>query len=372
MFNNCSFKRRPTRVEISFPALENNVSLIKSIIGNRKIMGIVKANAYGHGLVEISRQLEKLGIEYLGVAYIEEAVYLRKKDIKIPILVLGAIDNSQIPIFIKNDVNITGSSIEKLEKISEVASKMGKKAKVHLKIDTGMGRIGVQWDRKEEFLKKAYSLKNIEIVGIFSHFADSPMDIQFTKQQLERFQSVLGYIEKNFHRPEIVHMANTGALSNSFEESFFDMVRPGLLIYGYSQNPKIQKLLEPVMSFKTKISYFKVLGKDSSVGYDRKYYTKEQTRIVTLPVGYADGYPRSLSNKGFVYLREKRYPVIGNVCMDQVMVNIGKEGEAYVGDDVELWGENISLHEISKQSNRCLWELLSGISERVPRIYKNK
>jgi alanine racemase len=329
-------------------------------------MGIVKANAYGHGLVEISKKLQSLNIDYLGVAYIEEAIYLRENGINLPILVLGAIDNTQIPLFLKNDIDLTGSSIEKLEQISKEAKALNVKARVHLKIDTGMGRIGVQWDRKEEFLEKAFSLPNLDIVGIFSHFANSTDDIEYTNEQLRRFNIVLKYVEKRYKRPALIHLANSGAISNNRRDTFFDMVRPGLLMYGYSFNPEIQKFLKPVMSFKTRVSYFKVLEANMSIGYDRTYFTKERTRIVTIPVGYADGFPKHV---GYVYINGKRFPVVGRVCMDQAMVDIGNDGIAYVGDDVELWGENISLFEVSKYTDRSIYELMSNVGERVPRIY---
>ena len=366
MFQSPIFKNRPTRVEISLSNLENNISVIRDHIGNTKIMGIVKANAYGHGLVEISKQLQTLNIDYLGVAYIEEAIYLRENGITIPILVLGAIDNSQIDLFLKHDVDITGSSIEKLEHISNIAKELNIKAKVHLKIDTGMGRIGVQWNRKEEFIDKAFTLPNIDIVGIFSHFADSTNDMEYTNEQLSRFNMVLEYIDERYKRPPLVHFANSGAISNNIHDSFFDMVRPGLIMYGYSCNPDIQKLLKPVMSFKTKVAYFKVLDENQSVGYERTYFTKEMTRIVTMPVGYADGYPK---NSGEVYINGKRFPVVGRVCMDQTMVDIGSEGESYVGDDVELWGEHISIYGVAEASGRATYELMSNVGERVPRIY---
>ncbi len=366
MFQSEIFKDRPTYAEISLPNLEHNISVIKNIIGNTKIMGIVKANAYGHGLVEISKKLQNLNIDYLGVAFIEEAVYLRENGITTPILVLGAVDNSQIKLFLKHDIDITGASIEKLEQISQIAGELKLKGKVHLKIDTGMGRIGVQWDRNKEFIDKAFTLPNIDIVGIFSHFANSKEDVEYTQEQLKRFNAVLDYIEEKYYLPPLIHLANSGAISNNLKDSFFDMVRPGLLMYGYSYNPEIQKLLKPVMSFKTEVSYFKVLDANESIGYDRTYITKERTRIVTIPVGYADGYPK---NNGEVYINGKRYPVVGRVCMDQAMVDIGNEGEAYVGDMVELWGENISLFDVSVSTGRSLHELMSGIGERVPRRY---
>lgn len=369
MFKSNIFANRPTRAEIYLRNLDNNISVIRDIVGDRKILGVVKANAYGHGLVEISKRLEKLKIDYLGVAYIEEALWLRKNKIKLPILVLGAVENNQIHLYIKNNIDITGSSIEKLESISKTAKRLKKKARVHLKFDTGMGRIGVQWDRKEDFLKKAFSLDNLEIVGIFSHFADSYDNPEFTNLQLKRFTEILDFVKDKYHLPPLIHLANSGALSRNLASSFFTMVRPGIMMYGYSLDEKVQRRLKPLMIFKTKVLYFKVLEKGQSVGYARTYLTKKRERIVTLPVGYADGYPRSLSNSGVVNINSKKFPIVGRVCMDQCMVSLGDKGEAYVGDDVELWGEKIKLQNISKQSERSMWDLLSNITERVPRKY---
>jgi alanine racemase len=376
MFTSKIFENRPTRAEIYLKNIDENIKVIKRIVGKRKILGIVKANAYGHGLVEISKRLQKLKIDYLGVAYIEEAVYLRENGIKIPILVLGETDDSQLDPYLKHDVDFTGSSIEKLEKISRRAKKLKKTAKVHLKIDTGMGRIGVQWDRKEEFIKKAYTLPNLDIVGIFSHFVDSYQDPKFTTIQLKRFNEVLKYIELNYKLPPLIHLANSGAISRNLESSFFTMVRPGIMMYGYSLNRNLQKKLKPVMHFKTKVLFFKVLEKGNSVGYARTYKTKEDERIITIPVGYADGYSRDLSNKGWVYINNPKYkqsknifPVLGRICMDQMMVGLGTDGTAYVNDDVELWGENIKLWEVSKWSGHSMWDLLANVTERVPRRY---
>ncbi len=365
---------RPTHVEVNLKNLSHNLSVIRERVGKRKVMGIVKANAYGHGLVEISKHLEKENIDYLGVAFIEEAIALRKSDIKTPILVLGGLDNNQIEMFLENDITITGSSIEKLEAISTKAHELNKIAKVHLKIDTGMGRIGVQWNRAEPFIKKAFDLPNIEIEGIFSHFISSSLDLDLTKKQLERFNSVLTIVDKYTDREKlIVHLSNSGAIANNLEDAFFDMVRSGLSLYGYSPIEDFQKKLKPINTFKTKVSYFKVLEKGSTVGYDATYKTKERTRIVTLPLGYADGYARSLSNKGKVIIRDREYPIVGRVCMDQCMVDIGPDGEAYNGDDVLLWGNddknNIDLWEVNKTANRSIYDMLCGISQRVPRVY---
>jgi alanine racemase len=365
---------RPTKVEINLKKLSHNLNVIKDEIGNKKIMAVVKANAYGHGLVEISKHLEKEGIDYLGVAFIEEALVLRKEKIKTPILVLGGLDNDQINMFLENDITITGSSIEKLKAISTRAKKLKKVARVHLKVDTGMGRIGVQWDRVKPFFEVAFQLPNINIEGIFSHFVSSSLDLKLTKVQLERFNEALRVLDNYTDRDRlIIHLSNSGGIANQMENAYFNMIRSGLSLYGYSPISKFQKKLKPIMTFKTKVSFFKVLEKGSTVGYDATYVTKGRTRIVTLPVGYADGYARSLPNKGRVIIRGKEYPIAGRICMDQCMVDIGSNGEAYNGDEVLLWGNDeknsIDLWEVSKLADRSIYDMLCGISQRVPRVY---
>ena len=369
--DNILFSNRPTKAIINLSHLKNNLTVAKSLIGKRKIMGVVKANAYGHGLVQISKALEN-EVDYLGVAYIEEALILRECGIKSPILVLGAVHKEQIDDYILNGIEITGSSIEKIEAVSKRAKALKKKARIHIKIDTGMGRIGVQWDRVETFLKELFEsslLENIEIVGIYTHFSSAGTDKDFTKKQNDRFKKVLKGFSKYINLNNIlIHTANSSTVANYSKDFLNDIVRIGLLLYGYSDNPKIQKKLKPVMTFKTVVSYFKVLEKDCPIGYNQTYVTKERTRIVTLPVGYADGYPIEFSNKGSVFLNNSLYPIVGKICMDQCMVDIGN-GEAYVGDEVELFGGNISLWNLCKRSIKSPYTLLTGISERVPRVY---
>jgi len=364
------FSSRPTRAIINLSNLEYNLSLLREIIGDRKVMGVVKANAYGHGLVEISERLEEKGVDYLGVAYIEEAIILRESGIKTPILVLGAVIEDQIEKYIKYKIEFTGSSFEKLKKIDEVSRKSGVKAKVHIKIDTGMGRIGVQWDRVDRFIEEILKLNNISIVGIFTHLSSADSSIEYTQLQLERFEKVLVKFQNTFDTDSmLVHYANSSCVANFKDIDLKDMVRVGLLLYGYSDNEILQRRLKPVMSLESAVSYFKVLGKDSPLSYGMEYITKEQTRIVTIPVGYADGYPVDFSNKGKVYINGIVYPVRGRICMDQCIVEIGK-GECYVGDNVELIGKDISLWELCKGTNQTPYTVLSGISDRVPRIYR--
>jgi alanine racemase len=374
-----TYKDRPTRAEISLGNLRNNLSVVRSLIGDKvKIMAMVKANAYGHGLYEISRELIKNGVEYLGVAFLEEGMFLRKCGIKAPILVLGAINADQISDFIKNDIEITSSSIDKSKAIAEVAKKLGKIAKVHLKIDTGMERIGVHWYNAEKFIEQSYGLDSIDIKGVCSHFAKAETDADFTSQQLSRFESVLKIMGKRELMPALIHIANSAGIINH-KNSHYNMVRPGIMLYGYNPNgylPDINfsgKKLKPIMTLKTKVAFFKVVPEKSGISYGHTFVTKNQTRIVTLPIGYGDGYFRQLSNRGEVIIRGKKYPIVGTVCMDQCMVDIGMDGTAYNGDDVLLFGETngsvIPLESLCDKIGTVTYEFLCGITSRVPRVY---
>jgi len=375
-----TYKNRPTRAEISFENLRNNFSIVKSLINKDvKIMAMVKANAYGHGLFEISSELLKQGVDYLGVAVLEEGVYLRERGITAPILVLGPINADQIAEFIVHDIEITSSSIDKSIAIATIAKEMRKTALVHLKIDTGMERIGVHWYNAERFIEKSYELESIKIKGIFSHLAKAESDVDFTTQQLSRFESVLNSLGKKKLLPELVHLANSAAIMN-YKDSHYSMVRPGIMLYGYNPNgylPDVTfkgKKLKPVMTLKTKISFFKVVAAHTGISYNHTYISNNQTRIVTLPIGYGDGYFRLLSNKGVVIIRGKIYPVVGSICMDQCMVDIGMGGTAYNGDDVLLFGDmdsfTIPLESLCDSIGTVTYEFLCGISSRVPRIYR--
>lgn len=373
-----TYKNRPTRAEISFENLRNNLSIVKSLIDkNVKIMAMVKANAYGHGLYEISNELLKQGVDYLGVAVLEEGVYLRQRGITAPILVLGPINADQVAEFITHDIEITSSSIDKSICIAAVAKEMRKVASVHLKIDTGMERIGVHWYNAEKFIEKSYDLESINIKGIFSHLAKAESDTECTTQQLNRFESILNSMDKKNLLPELVHLANSAGIMN-YKDSHYSMVRPGIMLYGYNPNgylPDVTfdgKKLKPVMTLKTKVAFFKVVPACTGISYNHTYVTNDQTRIVTLPIGYGDGYFRLLSNKGVVIIRGKKYPIVGTICMDQCMVDIGMGGTAYNGDDVLLFGEmdgfTIPLESLCDKIGTITYEFLCGISSRVPRI----
>jgi alanine racemase len=277
-----------------------------------------------------------------------------------------------------NDVAITSSSIDKSKAIQTAAKALGKKALVHLKIDTGMERIGVHWYNAQKFIEETLQLPDIQVAGIFSHLAKAESDSHFTQEQITRFESIVNYMDRQSILPPYVHLANSAAIINN-PESHFTMVRPGIMLYGYNPNgynPAVKfngKKLLPVMTLKTKVSYFKVVPADTGISYNHLYKTTTQTRVVTLPVGYGDGYSRLLSNQGEVIIRGKKYPVVGAVCMDQLMVNIGYDGTAYNGDDVLLFGQmdgySIPLESLCEKIGTITYEVLTNISPRVPRIY---
>ena len=365
---------RPTNVEVNLDLLKSNFTAIKNHVGNTKIMPILKANAYGHGLVEIAKYFEKLETEYLGVAVLEEGILLREKGVKIPILVLGGILGNQIPYFLKHDLTITASSVDKLKQIDEAAEELNIKAKVHLKIDTGMERIGVHYYSAKNFLNEAVKFKNIFIEGIYSHFANADSnDLTYTKLQLERFNEVLSFFDKHSLPTPIRHISNSGGILQ-LPEANMDMVRPGILLFGVYPSTKTNKTInvKPVLSWKSRVVYFKVIKPGHPVGYGSKWQTDHNIRAVTIPVGYGDGYFRSMSGKAEVIIRDKRYPVIGTISMDQIVVNIENDS-AYNGDEVILVGhsENTSLtcEELAEWAGTIPYEILTNINTRVPRVY---
>lgn len=374
-----TYQDRPTRAEVSLGRIKNNYEIVRSLVGpDVKIMAMVKSNAYGHGIKTISKTLLAAGAHYLGVAYLEEAVYLRKNGISAPILVCGAINTDQIDDFLAHDIEITSSSIDKSMAISAAAMRLGKTAKVHLKIDTGMERIGVHWYNAEKFISRTLELPGIQVTGVFSHLAKAESDPEFTDAQISRFGNIAEYMARNNALPELVHLSNSAAIIN-YRKSDFTMVRPGIMLYGYNPNgydPERDfsgRRLLPAMTLKTKVSYFKVCPPDTGISYNHTYVTKGRTRIVTLPIGYGDGYNRLLSNRGRAIIRGKSYPVVGTICMDQVMVDIGMDGTAYNGDDVLLFGEmdgvTLPLELLCDAIGTITYEFVCTISSRVPRIY---
>lgn len=365
---------RPTFAEVNLLNLDDNLEAIRSKVKPSRIMLILKANAYGHGLKEVALRLAEK-VDYLGVAVLEEGVILRQMGVKTPILVMGGVWTNQIPQYIQNDLTLTASSVEKLEQIDQIASSMKKKVRVHLKIDTGMERIGVHYYSAETLLKAALSCQNnVEIEGIYSHFASSDSsDLNYSYLQLERFNEVLRFYENHDLPMPIRHMANSGGVLQ-LPESYFDMVRPGILMYGVYPSKECVKsiFVKPVLSWKSRVVYFKVVKPGHPVSYGSIWESDHMVRIVTVPVGYGDGYFRSMSNKASVIIRGKKFPQVGRICMDQLMANI-EWGTAYNGDEVILIGESenekITVDDLAGWAETVPYEILTNINTRVPRIY---
>lgn len=369
---------RPTFVEINMNNAEHNFKQIKNqLFGNQKICCVVKGNAYGHGITEMAKLFQNCGADYLAVAIPEEGVELRKSGISIPIIVLSAIVDRQISVCIDYDLTITAPSDEKLLTINSVAKKSEKIAKIHIKIDTGMGRIGVHWSRIRKFFVVMRTCNNCEFEGLYTHFARSDEDSENNTKQIERFNNVIAEFKNAGFEFPLIHMANSGGIF-FHPESHFTMVRAGMILYGlFEGRPLPESInLKPVMSWKTEVVYFKFIETGTGIGYGHNYRAENNTRIVTLPVGYADGYQRAMGKNGRVILNDKIYPIAGNICMDQMMIDIGSDGEAYKTDEVILVGKSknhaITFFDIAKWSGTSIYELMSQISYRVPRIYISK
>ena len=365
---------RPTTAYVDLNALRANVGAIRARVGPRRLMGVVKANAYGHGLVRVARALLEDGVDELGVAFLEEGITLRRAGIQAPILVLGGIIGNQIRHFIEHDLMITASSAFKLRQIEEVAERMSRRAKVHLKIDTGMERIGTHWDSAQGLLEAAVRAEHCDLVGVFSHFAqaDGP-DPAYTRLQLERFEEACAFFPQHGLPMPPRHMANSGAILQH-PDSYFDMVRPGIMLYGVYPSPAVQRTvpLAPVLSLETRVVYFKVVRAGHPVSYDSTWAPLEDTRVVTLPVGYGDGYSRMLSGKAEVLIHGRRFPVVGRITMDATMVDIGQHS-AHNADPVVLLGAQDGLHitveEVAGWLGTIPYEVLTMINTRVPRVY---
>ena len=366
---------RPTLVEVNLGRLAKNYRAIQKRVAPAMMMPVLKANAYGHGLVEVGRLVESLGADYIGVAVLEEGILLREQGIQTPILVMGGIFGNQVPFFLKHDLTITASSIEKLWQIDEISEQLGLRAKVHLKIDTGMERIGVHYYNAERLLEASVTCKHLDVEGIFSHFANSDdADLSHARLQIERFEEVLNfYKQHDLPPPRMRHMANSGAILQ-LPEANYDIVRPGLVLYGVYPSPEASRTVNvaPALSWKSRVVYFKVIKPGHPVGYGSTWETDHFVRAVTIPVGYGDGYFRAMSNKAHVLIRGKRYPVVGRISMDQIVVNIELDS-AYNDDEVLLIGEMdeeaITTEDLAEWAGTIPYEILTNINTRVPRVY---
>jgi len=367
-----------TWIEIDLDAIAQNVRNIKKLIGEKKeLMAVVKGNAYGHDILEVSSVVLKNGASRLAVARLEEGIFLRKAGIVVPILILGLTLKQQAELLVSYSITPTVSECGTIEKISESAFKKDKKIKVHLKIDTGMGRIGIFPYHVLNFIKKVRALGNVEIEGIFTHFSVADeKDKTYTEAQFKKFIEVLTILEKEGIKIPVKHVGNSATLLD-LPHMWLDLVRPGISIYGLYPSTEVQKAVKliPAHSFKTRIVFLKELPVGECISYGRIYTTtKRRTKVASLPVGYADGYNRLLSNQGEVLVRGRRFPVIGRVCMDQCMIDVTNLPKVKIGDEVVLWGrqgeEEITVEEIAEKIGTINYEIVHmPDKKRVPKLF---
>jgi len=368
----------PTWTEINLDAIANNVKNIKQLIGEKiELMAVVKGNAYGHDILEVSSVVLKNGASRLAVARLEEGIFLRKAGITIPILVLGLTLEQQVELLVSYNITPTVCKYEMIEKLSKFAVKKDKTVKVHIKVDTGMGRIGIFPNHVLDFVKKVKALKNIEIEGIFTHFSVADeKDKTYTEEQFRKFMGVLSTLEREGIKIPIKHVGNSATLLD-FPHMWLDLVRTGISVYGLYPSTEVQKTVKliPAHSFKTQIVFLKELSAGEYISYGRIYTTtKRRTKVASLPVGYADGYKRLLSNQGEVLVRGRRFPVIGRVCMDQCMIDVTNFPQVEVGDEVVLWGrqgqEEITVEEIAEKIGTINYEIIHmPDKKRVPKLF---
>ncbi len=365
---------RPTYAVVSLSRLRANLGAVKAHVAPAQVMVILKANAYGHGLEAVARCLAPQA-DAFGVALVEEGITLRRLGIENPILVTGGIWTRQIPLFLEHGLTFTVPSLARLRDIEDAAAAPGSTARVHLKIDTGMERIGVHHYHAEELLEAAARSPHVDVEGVYSHFANADAeDLTDARRQLSRFEEALAFYERRSLPTPRRHIANSAALLR-MPESHLDVVRAGILLYGVYPHAGAPRTVEvqPALAWKSRVVFFKVVEPGNPVSYGGTWSSDHRVRIVTVPVGYGDGYFRSMSNRAEVLLRGQRYRQVGRICMDQAMVNI-EWGTGYNGDEVVLIGEQgdarITVEELADWAGTIPYEILTAINDRVPRLYE--
>ncbi len=368
---------RPTRAEVDLAALVRNLRTLRSVAAGAAVLAMVKADAYGHGAALVAPALEAEGVELLGVALIEEGLALRRAGLTTEILVLGGAYEGGWEAMVSAGLCPAVFRVDHLEALAEAARRLGAKPRAHLKVDTGMARLGAQPQEVAGLLVRARALQ-VDIQGVMSHFANADLaDAAVTEDQLRKFQAVLSEVETAGVRPRWRHLANSAALvalPEARDGTTLNLVRPGLALYGISPAPWIvpPRALEPVLSWKTAVVHLKTVPPGTAVSYGGTWTARRTTRIATLPVGYADGYPRRLSNRGQVLVRGQRAPVVGRVCMDLCMVDVTDVPGAAVGDEVVLLGRQagaeVGAVEVAQWLETMPYEVLCGIGARVPRV----
>ena len=369
---------RRTWAEINLDNLAYNYKKIREYIGKDvKFLGVVKADAYGHGAVQVSKHLQELGADYLAVSSIDEAMELRINGITMPILILGHTPREQVDRLICFNITQAVTCEAKAIEYSEEAVKYGGTLKVHIKVDSGMSRLGYicegdYFEHGVDGICDACKLPGLDAEGIFTHFAVSDEEgdecMEYTKHQFKLFTDVVSAVEEKLGKKfKIRHCANTGATVD-YPETYLDMVRPGLLLYGYGDFAK-RLGLKPIMTMKTTVSTIKIYPEGTKISYGGLYTTEKKTRIGVVPYGYADGFLRSLSNRYSVLTKNGPAPVRGRICMDMCMIDLTDKPDVVIGSEVEIFGEHNPIEKMAEMAGTIPYELVCAVSKRVHRVY---
>ncbi|MFA5144587.1 MAG: alanine racemase [Candidatus Omnitrophota bacterium] len=374
MNKNSHIGYRPTWAEIKLGNLTYNLNQVrKKLSASTKVMVTIKADAYGHGLIPIARRLVSDGVDFFGVASIDEGIKLRKAGVSLPILILGLVLKNDIKPVFRYKLTPTVCDEGLAFSLNNKARALGRPVNVHIKVDTGMGRIGVLSEDAEKLVGKVHKMKFINIEGIFTHFAFADMNKEFTSYQINLFKHLIQRLNSSGINIPLVHAANSIALID-YKVSHFNMARPGLVVYGLYPAKSSKIKLKPVLSLKTKVVFVKKVPVGYGISYGHDYVTKRETRIATLPIGYGDGYPRNLSGRAPVLIGGRRFKICGRICMDQIMVDVGNF-PVKAGDEVVLIGSqgrnNITTEELARLSGTIPYEFVCGLGSRIPRIYIN-
>lgn len=365
---------RPLWIEVDLGALSRNFRAIKKHLGpSVKIIATVKQSAYGHGLIRVARRLDKEGVDAFGVGSLEEALSLRQAGFNNPILVLSAVLDSFCDLFLEHSIIPTVVDLKFAKRLNQRAGKWNLKVPVHVKIDTGMGRLGFYYKDAYPFIKELSKLKNLVLEGLYTHFPSADSDPGFTQYQLDIFNSFFKRLKAEGISFKFSHCANSIALLR-YTEAHFNMVRPGLILYGIKPASVTEIGLEPVLALKSKIIFTKIVKKGRGVSYGRTYIAKNKRNIATVAVGYADGYPWALSNRAKVLIDGNFFNLAGRVCMDHIMVDLKTKTNLGPGKEVILIGKSknklILAEDLADWAQTIPYEIVSRLSERIPRIYK--
>ena len=372
---------RPVWAEIDLDAIAYNTRNIKQLIGHKDLIAVVKANCYGHGVIDIIPTLLENGVSRFAVAMISEALEIRENNITAPVMILGFTPLYLGEELINNNIEQTVYDLDYAKELSKIALTLNKKAKIHIAIDTGMGRIGFLPNEKSiDNITEICSLEGIEVIGIFTHFSTSDeKDKEYSHEQFTKMLSVMDTLKKRGIDIPLKHVANSGAIID-LPDTYLDAVRAGIILYGYYPSDEIDKnnlALKPALTLKATITNVKTLEKDMYVSYGRTFKTSNETIVATIPVGYADGYLRKLAENGKVIIKGEFAPIIGRICMDQFMIDVTNIPDVKIGDEVILLGEKNGLKynadDMAKKLDTINYEVTCMLKSRLPRVYiKNK